>query len=163
MDENNLNQCHRKSIRLRSWDYGSNGKYFVTICTKNQLPYFGKIQNSILITTPIGDYATKCWYAIPDHYPFIELDAFILMPNHLHGIICIAKREQSEWQQNQFGPQRQNLATVIRGYKSAVTSYAKENSIPFLWHRLFFERIIRNDRALTNIRHYIMENPRRGA
>ncbi|MCX6223636.1 MAG: transposase [Bacteroidia bacterium] len=154
-----LNISHRQSTRLHVWDYGSNGKYFVTICTENKVPYFGVIGNFCLTSTPIGDYATKCWYSIPDHYPFVELDAFFLMPDHLHGIICIAKKERSEWKQNQFGPQIQNLGAVVRGFKGAVTSYAKTNSIPFQWQSRYFDRVIRSDHELNLIRDYIRDNP----
>ena len=159
MDNFDLNLSHRQSARLGSWDYGSNGNYFVTICTENKVPCFVVIRDSILTSTPIGDYATKCWHSIPDHYPFVELDEFILMPDHLHGIICFAKKERSEWKQNQFGPQIQNLGAVIRGFKGAVTSFAKANNIPFQWQPRYFDRVIRNDHELNLIRDYIRDNP----
>jgi putative transposase len=81
------------------------------------------------------------------------------MPDHLHGIICIAKKERSEWKQNQFGPRVQNLGAVVRGFKGAVTSFAKANFIPFQWQPRYFDRVIRNDHELNLIRDYIRDNP----
>jgi putative transposase len=154
-----LNNHGRQSTRLSSWDYGSNGKYFVTICTDQKVPYFGNIENSMLISTEIGDFASKCWTSIPDYHPFVELDSFILMPDHLHGILCFGKKERSDWKQNQFGPQAHNLGAVVRGFKAAVTSFAKSNTIPFQWQPRYFDRVIRNDHELNLIREYIRDNP----
>ena len=80
------------SIRYRGFDYSSPGKYFITICTKNKLPYFGKIENGIMILSDPGLIANKCWQEIPNHFPFIELDEFFIMPDHLHGIIIIIEK-----------------------------------------------------------------------
>ena len=153
---NDLNGTHYnpRSTRLSSWDYGSNGKYFVTINTDNKNPYFGQIRSSVLVCSEIGDYAVQCWKLIPELYPFVELDAFILMPDHLHGILCFGKKERSAWQPNQFGPQIQNLAAVVRGFKSAVTSFARANSIDFHWQPRYFDRVIRSDNELNLIRDF---------
>ncbi|MFA5816731.1 MAG: hypothetical protein WC865_14045 [Bacteroidales bacterium] len=159
MNDLGINNNGRQSTRLSSWDYGSNGKYFVTICTDQKVPYFGQINNSSLVSAEIGDYAIKCWESIPEHYPFVELDSFILMPDHLHGILCFGKKIRSDWNPNQFGPQIQNLSAVIRGFKSAVTSFAKTHFIEFHWQPRYFDRIIRNDKELVQIREYIRDNP----
>ncbi|MFA5817054.1 MAG: hypothetical protein WC865_15715 [Bacteroidales bacterium] len=111
------------------------------------------------MSTKIGDYVIKCWESIPAHYPFVELDSFILMPDHLHGILCFGKKEQSECNPNQFGPQIQNLAALIRGFKSSVTSFAKAHFIVFHWQPRYFDRIIRNEEELNQIRKYIRDNP----
>lgn len=79
---------NRKSIRLKEYDYSQNGAYFVTICTHNKEHLFGKI-GDMWEPTDFGKIADECWYAIPEHYPNVELDAFIVMPNHIHGIIWI--------------------------------------------------------------------------
>ena len=155
--ENNNNG--RQSSRLSSWDYGSNGKYFVTICTDRKVPYFGHIEGSVVLSTEIGNYTKKCWESIPRHYPFVELDSFILMPDHLHGILCFGKKERSDWNPNKFGPQKDNLAAVIRGFKSAVSSFAKAHSIEFQWQTRYFDRIIFNENELNQIREYIRDNP----
>ncbi|TSA33907.1 MAG: hypothetical protein D4R64_13370 [Porphyromonadaceae bacterium] len=159
MHDLNNNNNGRQSTRLSSWDYGSNGKYFVTICTDQKVPYFGHLENPGFVSTKIGDYAMKCWESIPEHYPFVVLDSFILMPDHLHGILCFGKKERSDWKPNQFGPQIQNLASIISGFKSAVTSFAKAHFIEFHWQPRYFDRIIRNENELYQIREYIRDNP----
>lgn len=159
MHDLNVNNNGRQSRRLSSWDYGSNGNYFVTICTDQKVPYFGHMENSNLVGTEVGNYTKQCWELIPGHYPFVELDTFILMPDHLHGILCFGKKEHSDWNPNQFGPQIQNLAAIIRGFKSAVTSFAKSHAIKFHWQPRYFDRIIRSDEELNQIRQYILDNP----
>jgi putative transposase len=159
MDDLFGNRYRTKSARLATWDYGSNGKYFVTICADHRKSYFGMIQNSGLITTEIGEAAKLAWESIPDHYPFVALDSWILMPDHLHGILCFSKMGRSGWTPNQFGPQHQNLATVVRGFKMGVTSYARSHSIEFQWQTRFFDRVIRTEKELDLIREYIQDNP----
>jgi REP element-mobilizing transposase RayT len=153
------NKYRTQSVRLSSWDYGSNAKYFITICTDQRVPGFGTIVNSCLVALEIGCYTEKCWKSIPQHYPFVELDAFILMPDHLHGIIGFDKDNKSKWKANEFGPQFQNLGAVIRGFKMGVTSYALSHSIRFKWQPGYYDMIIRNDKELEGIRTYIRDNP----
>jgi putative transposase len=157
------------STRLANWDYGAHGLNFVTICTKDKQNYFGEIvsgmQNETLSiaslrSTVIGETAFKFWEQIPVyHHPFVELDEFIVMPNHVHGIIFINKPDNEQWQKNKFGPQSGNLASVIRGYKAAVKKYATINQIDFAWQSRYFDRVIRSDKELQNIRSYIFNNP----
>ena len=75
--------------RLRHWDYGSDGAYFITICTKNRLPAFGKVSGGAVELSPLGIAAHACWTAISDHFPFVVADTFVAMPDHVHGIIII--------------------------------------------------------------------------
>lgn len=82
---------HRRSIRLRGYDYSENGAYFVTICTHNREHLFGKIENGRMRLNDVGNMAKKCWLEIPKHYPFVTLDIFVVMPNHIHGIIVIER------------------------------------------------------------------------
>ena len=79
------------SARWAAWNYGSNGAYFVTICTANHAHYFGKITNNEMVPTPLGQAAVDFWNEIPAHFPFVVLDAFVVMPNQVHGIIIIDK------------------------------------------------------------------------
>lgn len=81
------------SARLQTWDYGRNAFYFITICTKNREHYFGEIANGQMILSEIGLLANKYWNEIPEHFPFVILDAFVVMPNHVHGIIIIDKAD----------------------------------------------------------------------
>lgn len=157
------NKFRTQSTRLSSWDYSSNSNYFITICTERRLRHFGEIDNcGLLDASIIGKYTQACWSSIPKHFPFIALDAFILMPDHLHGILCIGKTVQSGWHKNKFGPQSQNLASAIRGFKGAVKMYANRQSIDFHWQPRYYDRIIRDDRALNQIRKYIHDNPYHG-
>jgi REP element-mobilizing transposase RayT len=195
MPEKFQNKYRIPSARLQGYDYGSNGFYFVTICTKNRNHYFGDIvvvetgncpsqkdenpskqtgncpserypANTIethncasLRPTIIGQTAIDFWAEIPKHYPFVELDEFVVMPNHLHGILFFNKPDKTDWQPNQFGVQSQNLGAVIRAFKSSVKRDANENDIEFEWQSRYHDRIIRNERALNAIRKYIIDNP----
>lgn len=156
-----------ETTRLKNYDYGTTGLYFITINTKYHVPYFGKIKSigisnqnigmlkDYLSPTLIGETAFKYWQEIPAHYPFVELDAFVIMPNHLHGILYFNKPDKYDWIPNKFGPQSKNLAAVIRAYKSTLKRFANQNKIEFFWQSNYHERIIRNPQALHNIRRYI--------
>lgn len=83
------NKYRVETTRLQNWNYGRNGKYFVTIVTKNREHYFGKIGNKKMQFTEIGGITDKYWHEIPEHFPFVVLDEFCVMPNHIHGIVVI--------------------------------------------------------------------------
>jgi putative transposase len=85
------NRFRISSSRLNSWNYGWNGEYFVTVCTKARINYFGNIVDDEMNFNSIGYWATLCWREIPHHFPFVKLGAFVVMPNHMHGIIIIDK------------------------------------------------------------------------
>jgi putative transposase len=154
------------SARLSNWDYGSHGLYYITICTKDRAHYFGQITSSpetqniaSLHLTQIGDIAYRNWLDIPNHFPFIELDEFVIMPNHVHGILFINKPNKEFWEKNKFGVQSQNLAAVIRGYKASVKTHATINNIEFHWQPRYYDRVIQNEKEYLNIREYIFNNP----
>jgi putative transposase len=157
------------SIRLDGYNYGQNGAYFVTICTKKRELSFGEIvkgENTVYLqATEIGNIAKEYWKNIPQHFPFVILDEFTIMPNHVHGIIVIDKKGGDELlhqiigYKNRFGPQSKNLSSIIRGYKAGVTTYAKINGIDFKWQARFYDRIIRDGNELQRIRNYIIANP----
>ena len=165
MEEKFNNKYRIDSVRKENWDYGNNGGYFVTICTKNMVCYFGEIvetQNfASLRTTRMGNVAKEYWKEIPRHFPDVILDEFIIMPNHVHGILLINKEEKQvsrEENKNKFGPQSRNLSSIIRGYKVGVKTFATKNNIPFEWQKGYYDRIIRNEDELFRIRKYINEN-----
>ena len=164
-----------ESARLKNWDYGSPGFYFVTIVTRNRECYFGDIvtargesgtgvvetQNfASLQPSTIGAIAQQYWMDIPKHFPFVELDEWVVMPNHLHGIIFINKPNYSNWEPNKFGPQSMNLGSIMRGYKAGVKSFATTNEIVFTWQSKFHDHIIRSEEELNRIRQYIIDNPK---
>ncbi|MGD0342098.1 MAG: transposase [Bacteroidales bacterium] len=171
------------SIRYRGYDYSSPGGYFITICTKNKIPYFGKINNGKMILSELGNYLQNEWLKTPDIRPDmnITLDEFVVMPDHFHAIIIIgenpyntnhnmgngritmhgdsAKSIQNNQYKNQFGPQSKNVASIIRGIKSIVSTYARKTKQDFQWQSRFHDHIIRSNAGLNRIRKYIRENP----
>jgi putative transposase len=233
------NKYRIEPARLIGFDYGSNAAYFITICTKNRINYFGNIvdthdyasssNNSVspslephdyvaqndyvaqkkemfnsnknetdnlkgnetdnlsgnetdnypsLQATMIAKIAEKFWNEIPQHYPFVLLDEFIIMPNHIHGIIIINKNTVEthdyasndnktdnrpslpQWQENKFGVQSKNIPAIVRGFKSSVKRFANLNNIEFEWQSRYYDRIIRDDEEFNNIRNYIYNNPK---
>ncbi len=178
------NKYRIQSARLQNWDYGWNALYFVTICTAHRECFFGEIDDGKMILSKIGEMAQKYWYEIPEHFPFVKLDEFVVMPNHIHGIIEIAKTDdkrdnvagrnnvetqnfaslqqpspQSSQPKNKFGPQSNNLASIIRGYKIGMTKNAKIINPNWGWQTRFHDHIIRNDGEYQRIKNYIIENP----
>ncbi len=182
------NKYRIPSTRLPQWDYGSNALYFVTICTKNRVCWFGEISGGVMQLSDIGKMAEKYWLEIPHHFPFVILHNHIIMPNHVHGIIEIAKSnddrgaqhnvgrnvetqnfaslqsspsEPSEINQpkNKFGPQSKNLASIIRGFKIGVTKNARQINPEFAWQPRYHDHIIRNKKSFQNISDYIKNNP----
>jgi putative transposase len=162
------------SARLAEWDYGSNAAYFVTICSATRSHDFGEIVGDEMVVTALGQAAIDCWNSIPGHFPFVVLDEFVVMPNHIHGIVIINKSDKTvETQdlaslqpgnpQNRFGPQSLNLASIVRGYKIGVTKFARQNGIPFLWQTRYHDHIIRNGQEYETICRYIHDNPQRWA
>jgi hypothetical protein len=89
MNKYNPNIHHRRTIRLKGYDYSQTGLYFITICTKNRGCLFGEIRNGKMVLNDAGDIANKCWYQITNHFPNTILHEHIIMPNHVHGIIEI--------------------------------------------------------------------------
>lgn len=137
---NYSNKFGRKSIRLKHYDYRSNGYYFVTICTYEKICYFGNIQNQRVNLSSLGEIAEKFWLEIPEHFSYAEIDNFIIMPNHVHGIVVI-NQEFKNYPRNMIGilhatslqnnkndlpkimsdlsPKKGSLSSIIRSYKSA--------------------------------------------
>ncbi|MBK7849604.1 MAG: transposase [Bacteroidetes bacterium] len=95
MSEKFRNKYRSESARLKNWDYGSNGAYFITICTKNREHFFGEIdpETQTMQLNQIGKLAEQFWLEIPVHFPFVELGEFVVMPNHTHGVLIIDKNE----------------------------------------------------------------------
>lgn len=164
------------TTRLPSWNYGWNAQYFVTLCTKDKHHFFGQVRQGQMHLSDIGTIAHQCWLSIPNHFPFVRLHPHIIMPNHVHGIIEIAKQNDDlttavETQnfvskdnarakkQNQFGPQSQNLAAIIRGFKVGVTKNARKISPNFSWQAKYHDHLIRSDKAYGTIADYIQHNP----
>ncbi len=181
----NKNLPNRQSIRLSGWDYRKNAAYFITICTKNRKHYFGNVKNSKMIYTPVGAIADVLWYEIKNRNKNILLGEYVIMPNHIHGILILQNnpvgtgralsknqndninvetgRALSEKQppigKNRFQNIGKNsVSSIIGGYKSAVTKHANRLGLEFAWQTRFYEHIIKNAKAYKNITEYIYNN-----
>ncbi len=155
-----------ESARLHSWDYASPGWYFVTICTKQTKPYFGRIDQESSILNELGQTAHQYWAAIPHHHNNTAIDEYIVMPNHIHGIIIIVETLHATSLRpspmSSISPRTGSLSVIVRSFKSAVTRWARKNDYPnFAWQPRFYDHIIRNETALSRIRTYIQNNPQR--
>ena len=183
------NKYRIKSARLSTWDYSSNAAYFLTTCTANREHYFGEIIDAKMHLSKIGVYAAECWINIPNHFPYFYLDEFVIMPNHVHGIVLIEKpyidnsrgsvievtgHAQSLQQPNttdtklqeskpphfRFRNQGKNTISSMDGsFKSAVTKFCNANKLPFGWQSRFHDHIIRDKNEFYRIRNYIINNP----
>ena len=151
---------HRRSIRLRGHDYGGPGVYLVTICATSHL--FGRVHAGEMCLSPFGDIARDCWTSIPKHFPHFRTDAFVIMPDHVHGILFIADRSLRRQAVGQVSPG--SLGAVVRSFKAAVASRInclRGARVGGVWQRNYFDQIIRNRRDLNRIRQYIRDNPAR--
>jgi len=157
---------HRKSIRLKDYDYSQPGWYYVTICTYNKILIFGDIKDGCMIFNKAGNIADQCWSDIPNHFLHVQLDNYVIMPNHIHGIIVINEvgaKNFSPLQQNvnnKFQTPSKTIGSIIRGFKIGVTKWFRNNTdIYRVWQRNYYEHIIRDEIDLNRIRKYILENP----
>ncbi len=150
----------RKRNRLLRFNYSAPGYYFVTICTKNRIEYFGKIKNRKVVLNRFGNVVKLCWLDLPYHYWNCILDEFIVMPNHIHGIIVINNNVGNGLKP--FPTDKiYSLSEIIRGLKTfssrrinVLIEYSK-----FSWQKSFYDHIIRNEQSLQKIREYIRYNP----
>jgi putative transposase len=155
----------RKSNRLKVYDYSENGYYFVTLCTENGKEYFGKIENEKMILNRYGEIAERFWKEIPEHYDKAEMDEYIIMPNHIHGILIINNEKDVRTERCSVPTNTKRsyglLSKIIKSFKNAVTMevYRKSNDGNFRWQRSFYDHVIRNEESLYEIRKYITQNP----
>jgi putative transposase len=154
---------HRRSIRLPGYDYTQAGAYFVTIVTHNREMLFGEVVDGEIRLNEFGEIAKREWERLRKRFRHIELGAFIIMPNHVHGIIIIHDNGRGTADNENFGkPVSGSIPTMVRSYKSAVAlriNYARPGDSTPVWQRNYHERIIRNDREMGNIWRYIQSNP----
>ncbi len=153
------NKYRTETTRLKLWDYTNPRWYFVTICTKNHKEYFGEIKNEKMTLNGLGKIAEECWKQIHVHYKTVELDEFVIIPNHVHGII-ILNNVETPYMASLQESKPVSLGDVIGKYKAAVTRNIRIlGSGDFKWLPRFYDRIIRNEKELFNIRKYIKQNP----
>ncbi|EAT58672.1 transposase [Chlorobium ferrooxidans] len=155
---------HRRSIRLSGYDYSRSGAYFITICTHNRFSLFGQITDGEMHLNDSGRMIERCWNEIPVHFPHVELDAFVVMPNHVHGIVAIADSPNPPRKPPitpiQPSGTSKTIGSIVRGFKIGVTTWMRQNTnVHDVWQRNYWERIIRNEPELNRIREYILNNP----
>ena len=154
----------RKRHRLANWDYSSEGVYCVTICCQGKETYFGSISKNKVILTDIGVISSENWLSIPVHFPHVMLDEFVIMPNHIHGILVL-KRDKVLSNKNQVfnsfsHPVKDSLSVIVNQYKSSVKRWCNKNEYKyFSWQSGYYDQIIRNEISLEKIREYISLNP----
>ena len=178
------NKYRIASARAQWWDYGWNGAYFITICTQNREHFFGKIVDSKFIASQIGQLAKTIWHEIPNKFQYVELGDFVVMPNHIHGILILDKPDGDtnrdtndnnrgtnvEQNQNQtktggFAGNKNpmindNISRIIRWYKGRCSFEIKKIMPDFAWQPRFHDHIIRNDAEYQRISDYIINNPK---
>jgi REP element-mobilizing transposase RayT len=168
------NKYRIPSARLQNWNYGSQGLYFITVCTKNREHYFGKISNDEMTLNELGFFVQSEWIKSPEIRPDmnLELGEFVVMPNHFHGIMIIGENEfncdgsdamhrvsTQPTPANKFSPQSKNLGSIMRGFKSSVTTHSKILNIEFGWQARYHDHIIRSHDEFVRISNYILTNP----
>ncbi|QGZ90543.1 transposase [Microcystis aeruginosa] len=175
---------HRRSIRLRNYDYSQPGAYFVTICTYQKRPWFGEIKNGQMYLNQLGKIVADEWLKTCKIRPNFQLAEWVIMPNHFHGIVIINDysgdnqslgngQSASRFRRTQFDqltdhdapPQQKpnSLSSCIAGFKSAVTkriNLLRQNTDTPIWQRNYYESILRDEKYLAVVREYIINNPK---
>ena len=158
----------RNSLRHPHFDYTGAGAYFVTICTAQRACLFGEVAGGIMRLNPLGQIAHNTWPALISKHNHAALDAFVIMPNHIHVLLWLRPSDASAMhtstQERAFGVRvAGSLSVLIGGYKSSVTQQAEAGQLlsATLWQRNFYDNIVRDDEALARIREYIRTNPDR--
>ncbi len=162
-----MNNRNRKPNRLQNYDYSQEGYYFLTICTQNRMRYFGDINSGQMKLNRYGKIVRQCWLDLPNHYFNLSLDEWIIMPNHIHGILVIKNNKVGtndggvETGLKPVSTRRHGISEFIRGFKTFSSRRINETSPYelFRWQRSFYDHIIRDEESLDNIRMYIRNNP----
>lgn len=153
---------NKKQYRHKNYDYSQNGFYFVTICAKNREMFFSDVENGKIKLSEVGLIADKFWREIPERFLIVKIDEYIIMPNHIHGIIAINDcRNAPRRVPTGIQPLIKNsLSSIINHFKGNVQKFCNKNNLEyFSWQSRFHDRIIRNEEELNKIRQYIIDNP----
>ncbi|MCR4304169.1 MAG: transposase [Gallionella sp.] len=160
---------HRRSVRLRNYDYSQAGAYFITLCTQERKCLFGALAGDVVQLNEAGRLAQNIWDALPEHYSCIELDSFVVMPNHIHGIILLNTAGARFIASNDDGAanlgamnRAPTLGEIVRAFKARCTHSVNQllgTKGLSIWQRNYYEHVIRNESSLQEIREYIANNP----
>jgi putative transposase len=166
--QHNSSTYHRRSIRLATYDYDQAGAYFVTICTFERRFLLGVVVAGEMQLSAYGSIIAVCWDEIPQHFAGVELDVFVVMPNHVHGIFVLSdgvmagRAMHASPLQSKSGARPGSVGAIVGAFKSAANRRINQmRGTPgaSVWQRNYYERIIRNDKELNGIREYIIYNP----
>jgi len=168
-------KARRVPLRLKWHDYTDSAVYFITICTHQRLCLFGNVTDGHMQLNNAGQIVERCWQAVPEHFPYVEAGASVVMPNHIHGVLVLNKdvrrglacQTPTEFQSSdtlprRFGkPQAKSLGTVIGSFKSAASRSIRSISpTPVtVWQRNYYEHIVRTEADWDKINDYIEKNP----
>ena len=163
---------HRRSIRFRGADYTEPGGYFITVCTAERRSIFASIEDGRVRLTALGEIARRCWFGIPEHFPSVSLKEFVVMPNHVHGIIALGvgaryivpSDRDARTPEGFQRPVKGSIPTIVRTFKAEVTRAARKEigfSAGPIWQRNYFERVLRDGQEYRDACRYILENPKR--
>ena len=158
----------RRSIRLDGYDYSQAGVYFISFVAQGRLCLFGKVEDGVMRLNDAGEMIRRVWDGVPDRFSTIAIDEFVVMPNHVHGVLFI--RQPAPATEATIGPAEgvdPSLGDVVRAFKSVTTlEYGKgvrrlgwQRFEKRLWQRNYYERVVRNESELGAIREYIVKNP----
>ena len=181
---------HRRSIRLKDYDYSQAGAYFITLVTQGRANLFGEIENGVMRLNRYGKIVQRAWMDLPYHYPDVTLEAFVVMPNHIHAIVVLQADDagkggsiqvskstsiitdpgkfitQDSRQTRPYGKRRYSLSELVRAFKSFSTrriNRIRDTHGISVWQRNYYEHIVRNQAELENIGEYIAGNPQKWA
>lgn len=152
------------STRLHGKNYAGIGMYYVTICTKNRTPWFGNVCDGQMRLTDVGRIVMGNWMSIPNHFSHVRLDKFVIMPDHIHGIIHIVETPYmaSLQPRNPFHNAQWNrgcLGSIVQQFKRACTANIRKTHPDFAWQPRYYDHVIRDEQDLERIRWYIKQNP----
>ena len=139
----------RKNLRLSGFDYTQPGMYFVTICTWDRRCCFGDVIDGRMVHSPLGEMISDMWRRTPQRHDAVSSDEFVVMPNHLHGLLL-------------FGTSAPSLSSVVGAFKSLTMMAARKEGLLApgkLWQRGFYDHVVRDEEALSGVREYIQNNP----
>ena len=160
--ENTWENYNVNSMRHKNWDYSNSGWYFITICTQSRINYFAKINNQKIQINKIGEIVDNYWKEIPIHFPFIELGEYIIMPNHIPGLLFINNQKYESripHNVNNISPKKGSISSVIRSFKGIVTKSIRQIDNNFKWQSGYYDVIIKDEISRLIIEQYIKENP----
>jgi len=156
------NQFRVDTTRLKDWDYSASGWYFVTICTKGNVPYLGEIVDGEVQLSQAGKIVAEEWVRTGEVRSNAILDRWVIMPNHMHAILILEESEAShgDVSADTFMLKANSLGSIINQFKGRCTKRIRNSGVPaFTWQARYYDHVIRNEKSLRKIQRYVEENP----